>query len=76
MKQFMESKEAADLEKMALNDIFLRFQERNHEQLKEMKQNVCSHCGDCTDETMACNLTASMTWHVFSIYFRAISGVN
>ncbi len=76
MKPFMDQHEAADLEKMAINNVFLRFQERNEEQLKDMKKNVCSHCGDCMDENMSCNLTASMVWHVFSIYFRAISGVN
>lgn len=69
--------EAVELEKQLLNKNFRAFQEMHSAQLEEMHRRICSECGECVGSvSSACGLIASMTWHVFSVYFTAKSRTN
>jgi len=72
----MQPSEAFELERLALNIMFTRFQVNNEVHLNEMTLNVCKRCGQCPELNQDCGLIASMVWHVFAIYFNAISGIN
>ena len=72
----MQHSEAIELERLAVNEMFMRFQMNNETHLTEMTTNVCKRCGQCPEPNQNCGLIGSMIWHVFSIYFSAISGVN
>jgi len=72
----MQPQEAIELERLALNKMFLRFQKNNEAHLAGMTTNICKRCGNCEGDSDNCGLIGSMMWHVFAIYFNAISGVN
>ena len=72
----MQPQEAIELERLAINKMFLRFQVKNEEHLTEMASNICKRCGNCEGHADNCGLLGSMTWHVFAIYFMAISSGN
>lgn len=80
----MQDMEAVELERIALNKVFAEFQIRNEEHITEMVSKICERCAECsslvepdrTERKEHCSLIASMTWHVFAIYFTARSGAN
>lgn len=72
----MLPQEAIELERLAINRMFINFQMRNEAHLTEMTTNICKRCGECEGNTNTCGMIGSMTWHVFAIYFAAITGVN
>jgi hypothetical protein len=72
----MQPQEAIELERLAVNEMFMRFQVKNKAHLTEMTLSVCKRCGQCPETNQNCGLIGSMIWHVFDVYFNAISGVN
>ena len=74
----MEEEQVLELERRAINQRFIEFQEKHKNELIEMTESICVRCGESckNDPNKSCHLLTGLIWHVFSMYFSALTGAN